>query len=86
MDKKHKRKELTGKVISDKMDKTRTIVVERRERHKLYKKVIRKLSKFKAHDEKNETNIGDIIKIEETRPISKEKRWRVKEIIERSKI
>ncbi len=78
---KNKRKELTGKVISDKMDKSRTVVVERKERHKLYKKVIRKLSKFKVHDEKNETNIGDIIKIEETRPISKEKRWRVREIL-----
>lgn len=86
MDKKNKKRELTGKIISDKMDKTRVVEVERRERHKLYKKVIRKLSKFKAHDEKNETNIGDVIKMEETRPISKEKRWRVKEVIERSKI
>lgn len=83
---KNKKKELTGKIISDKMDKTRVVEVERRERHKLYKKVIRKLSKFKAHDEKNETKMGDVIKMEETRPISKEKRWRVKEVIERSKI
>lgn len=82
----NKKKELTGKIISDKMDKTRVVEVERRERHKLYKKVIRKLSSFKAHDEKNETKMGDVIKMEETRPISKEKRWRVKEVIERSKI
>lgn len=81
-----KKKQLIGKVVSDKMDKTRVIQIERRERHKLYKKVITKRTKVKMHDEKNETKVGDIVEIMETRPLSREKRWRLVKVIERAKI
>ncbi|MEO0295538.1 MAG: 30S ribosomal protein S17, partial [candidate division WOR-3 bacterium] len=77
-------KEFTGIVVSDKMDKTVVVLVERRVRHPLYKKEIKKRKKFYAHDEKNECKIGDKVKIMETRPLSKLKRWRVVEIIERA--
>jgi len=73
-----------GKVVSNKMDKTIVVSVERMFPHPLYKKRIKKTTKFKAHDEKNECNIGDLVKIVETRPISREKVWRVAEIIERA--
>jgi len=76
-----KRKERIGKVTSNKMDKTVVVVVETRRRHPLYKKVVTHSSSFKAHDEKNECNIGDIVKMVETRPLSKDKRWRVIEIL-----
>ncbi len=79
-----KRKEFTGVVVSDKMDKTRVVLVERRVRHPLYKKEIKKRKKFYAHDENNECRIGDKVKIMDTRPLSKLKRWRIVEIIERA--
>lgn len=81
-----KRKVFVGTVVSDKMDKTVVVVVERLVRHPLYKKVIRKRSKFYAHDEHNECRVGDIVEIMETRPLSKLKRWRVVRIIQRAKV
>ena len=78
---KGKRKTRTGTVISDKMYKSVVVVVESRRRHPLYKKVVRHISKFKAHDEDNACKVGDVVKIIETRPLSKDKRWRVAEII-----
>jgi len=79
------RKTRTGKVVSDKMDKTIVVAVETRVPHKLYKKIIKRTYKLKAHDENNECGIGDTVKVMETRPISKEKRWRLVEIIEKAK-
>jgi small subunit ribosomal protein S17 len=81
----NKRKERVGLVVSDKMDKTVTVIVERKTRHPLYKRVIKKTKKFKAHDEDNKCQEGDKVKIMETRPLSKTKRWRVVEIIEKAK-
>ena len=81
-----KRKIRTGKVISDRMDKTVVVLVETLRRHPLYKKVVRYTSKFKAHDETNACKVGDIVKIVETRPLSKEKRWRVVEIISKKEV
>ena len=80
-----KRKQIIGKVISAKMDKTAVIELERLMMHSLYKKLVRKTKHVKTHDEKNECSIGDIVKIEETRPLSKEKRYRLVEIIEKAK-
>jgi small subunit ribosomal protein S17 len=80
-----KRKTVVGKVVSNKMDKTVSVTVERRYRHPLYGKTIKRTSKFMAHDEKNECKIGDIVRIMETRPISHLKRWRLVEIVERVK-
>ena len=74
-----------GIVVSDKMDKSRVIAVKRQIQHSLYKKFIRKTSKFMVHDEKNESHVGDTIKIIETRPLSRRKRWRLLEIIEKAK-
>jgi small subunit ribosomal protein S17 len=79
------RKTRTGKVVSDKMDKTIVVLVERRVRHPLYKKIVRRTYKLKSHDENNECNIGDTVKVMETRPLSKDKRWRLVEIIEKAK-
>ncbi len=79
------RKEKIGKVVSNKMDKSITVAVERRVKHAMYGKFISKTTKLMAHDEKNECNPGDTVKISETRPLSKNKRWRVVEIIERAK-
>ena len=76
-----KRKTRFGRVVSDKMDKTVVVLVETPKRHPLYKKVIRKMTKFKAHDEKNECRVDDMVRIVETRPLSAQKRWRVAEII-----
>ena len=76
-----KRKVREGLVVSDKMDKTVVVAVETRKVHPLYKKAIRVTKKYKAHDENNDCKIGDKVKIVETRPLSKEKRWRVTEII-----
>jgi len=73
-----------GKVVSDKMNKTIVVAVEAKVRHPLYNRTITKTKKFKAHDENNECQIGDRVKIMETRPLSKEKRWRLVEIIERA--
>jgi len=74
-----------GKVVSDKMQKTVVVAIERLIQHPLYKKGIKRTVKFKAHDENNEAHIGDTVKIVQTRPLSKEKCWRVVEIIERAK-
>ena len=82
---KGKRKEFTGVVVSDKMQKTIVVVVNRLVRHSTYSKTIRSKEKFKAHDENNDAHIGDTVKIAETRPMSKDKRWRLVEIIERAK-
>ncbi len=79
-----KRKTLSGVVSSDKMDKTIVVMVNRLVRHPVYKKYIRKRTKVKAHDEKNECHIGDKVLLVETRPLSKDKRWRVREILERA--
>lgn len=85
MTERNERKIRTGKVVSDKMDKTVVVAIERLVQHKLYKKPMKKTTKFKAHDENNESRIGDTVSIMETRPLSKEKRWRVVEIIDRAK-
>ena len=79
------RKTRIGKGVSDKMDKTITVAIEDHVKHPLYGKIVKKTVKFKAHDEKNECGIGDTVKIMETRPISKDKRWRLVEIIEKAK-
>ncbi len=79
------RKVLRGKVVSDKMDKTVVVLVERVFRHPLYKKTVIRSKKYKAHDENNECRIGDIVEIVETRPLSKDKYFRVSKIIERAK-
>ncbi|MEW5783711.1 MAG: 30S ribosomal protein S17 [Bacillota bacterium] len=81
-----KRKVRTGRVVSDKMDKTRVIAVERMTRHPLYGKTIRRTKKYKFHDEANESRVGDLVKIMETRPLSKDKHWRLVEIMERSQL
>lgn len=79
------RKTIVGQVVSDKMDKTRVIKVERYVRHPLYKKFVKKSSKFMAHDEKNESHVGDIVSLMETRPLSRHKRWRLVKVIEKAK-
>ena len=79
-----KRKTLVGVVSGDKMDKTVIVAVNRLVLHPVYKKYIRKKKKVKAHDERNECHVGDKVLLTETRPLSKEKRWRVKEILERA--
>lgn len=76
----------TGTVVSDKMDKTVVVLVESLRRHRLYKKVVKHTSKFKVHDPENTCKIGDVIKIVETRPLSKDKRWRVMEIVRRKEV
>ena len=79
------RKTRVGKVVSDKMDKTVVVIVEDRVAHKTYKKIIGRTYRLKAHDENNECGVGDIVRVMETRPLSKDKRWRVVEIVEKSK-
>ncbi|MDY3739127.1 MAG: 30S ribosomal protein S17 [Selenomonadaceae bacterium] len=74
-----------GKVVSDKMDKTVVVAIQDLEQHELYKKAVKKTVKFKAHDENNDAHVGDTVSIMETRPLSKDKRWRVVEIVERAK-
>ena len=81
-----RRKQMVGRVTSNKMDKTVVVEVERTARHPLYGKVLRRVKKYKAHDEGNECQIGDLILMIESRPLSREKRWRVVEIIERAVI
>ena len=76
-----KRKAKVGRVVSDKMDKTIVVSVERLARHRIYKRVIRLTSKFKVHDERNEAHVGDTVRIEEARPLSATKRWRLTEIV-----
>ena len=79
------RKVRVGKVVSDKMDKTVVVAIANRVAHPLYKKIVGRTYKLKAHDEKNECGIGDTVKVMETRPLSKDKRWRVVEIVEKAK-
>ncbi len=79
-------KVFTGRVVSDKMNKTRVAAVMRTTRHPLYGKIIRRTKKYKFHDEHNETHTGDMVKIAETRPLSKDKKWRLVEIIKRSQL
>jgi len=79
------RKTRIGKVVSDKMDKTITVAVETRVPHPLYKKIIKRTYKLKAHDENNECGSGDTVRVMETRPLSKDKRWRLVEVIEKAK-
>ena len=79
------RKERVGKVVSNKMQKTITVTVDRKVKHPIYGKFVNKTTKFKAHDEKNEAGIGDTVRIMETRPLSKNKRWRLVEIVEKAK-
>ena len=79
------RKTRVGKVVSDKMDKTVVVIVEDRVAHKTYKKIIGRTYRLKAHDENNECGVGDIVRVMETRPLSKDKRWRLVEIIEKAK-
>ncbi|EGY52493.1 30S ribosomal protein S17 [Neisseria shayeganii] len=76
---------LQGKVVSDKMDKTVTVLIERKVKHPLYGKVIRRSSKIHAHDEQNQFSVGDVVLVEESRPLSKTKSWKVKELIEKAK-
>ena len=79
------RKTRTGKVTSNKMDKTIVVAIENHVKHPLYGKIVKKTYKLKAHDEKNECNIGDTVKVMETWPLSKDKRWRLVEIIEKAR-
>lgn len=79
------RKTRTGVVRSNKMDKTITVTVERKVKHPIYGKFVKKTTSFHAHDEKNECTVGDIVKIMETRPLSKTKRWRLVEVVEKAK-
>ena len=85
MTERNMRKVKVGKVVSDKMDKTMVVAVEDSVKHPLYKKIVKRTKKLKAHDEKNECKIGDRVEIMETRPLSKDKRWRLVNIIERAK-
>jgi len=85
METRNLRKERTGVVFSNKMDKTITVAVKWKEKHPIYGKFVNKTKKYHAHDDKNECNIGDTVRIMETRPLSKLKRWRLTEIIERVK-
>lgn len=80
----NRRKERVGKIVSNKADKTVVVLAERKVKHPVYGKFLRKSTKFMAHDEKNECNIGDVVKIMETRPLSAKKRWRLVQILERA--
>ncbi len=81
----NERKERIGKVLSNKMQKTITVAVDRKVKHPIYGKFVNKTTKFKAHDETNSAGIGDLVRIMETRPLSKDKRWRLVEIVEKAK-
>ena len=85
MEERNLRKTRVGKVVSDKMDKTIVVAVEDHVKHPLYKKIVKRTYKLKAHDEQNECKIGDTVKVMETRPLSKDKRWRIVEIMEKAK-
>ena len=85
MEERNLRKTRVGKVICDKMDKTIVVAVEDHVKHPLYKKIVKRTYKLKAHDENNECGIGDKVKVMETRPLSKDKRWRLVEIIEKAR-
>ena len=84
MEEHKKRKTYIGQVVSDKMDKTAVLAVTRRIPHAKYSKTIKRTTKFKVHDEKNECKVGDVVRFIETRPLSKEKRWKVLEIVEKA--
>lgn len=84
-DKRANKRTLTGRVVSDKMDKTVTVLVERRVKHELYGKVITRSKKYHAHDEKNEFHQGDMVTIEECRPLAKTKAWRVIQLVEKAR-
>ena len=84
MEERNLRKVMIGTVVSNKMDKTVVVAVQTSERHKIYSKIQKKTYKLKAHDENNECQIGDRVKVMETRPLSKDKRWRVVEIVEKA--
>jgi small subunit ribosomal protein S17 len=86
MSERNDRRTLVGKVVSDKMDKSIVIAVETYKKHDLYHKRIKHTKKFKAHDENNEARIGDVVKVMETRPISKDKRWRLIQVVEKAVI
>ena len=79
----HKRKALLGEVVSNRMHKTITVMVERRVRHPIYERVIKRSKKYHAHDERNQCRMGDVVRIVETRPLSRTKRWRLQEIVRR---
>lgn len=81
-----RRKQLIGVVVGNKMDKTAVVSVERRMRHPLYRKIIRRTKKYKVHDAQNSANLGDIVRIVETRPMSKEKRWRIAEVLSKGNV
>lgn len=83
MEERNMRKVRIGKVVSDKMDKTAVIVIDNLVRHPLYGKIMKRSKKFKAHDEENQCRVGDKVRVMETRPLSKDKRWRIIEILER---
>lgn len=85
MEERNLRKVRVGKVVSNKMDKTIVVAVEDHVKHPLYKKIVKRTYKLQAHDENNECNIGDTVKVMETRPLSKNKRWRLVEIMEKAK-
>jgi small subunit ribosomal protein S17 len=85
MEERKERKERIGKVVSNKMQKTITVAVDRKVKHPIYGKFVNRTTKFKAHDEANTAGIGDTVKIMETRPLSKDKRWRLVEIVEKAK-
>ena len=85
MEERNLRKTRVGRVVSNKMDKTIVVAIEDRVKHPLYKKIVDRTYKLKAHDENNEFNIGDRVKVMETRPLSKDKRWRLVEIVEKAK-
>lgn len=85
MEERNLRKTRVGKVVSDKMDKTIVVAIEDHVKHPLYKKIVKKTYKLKAHDENNECGIGDTVKVMETRPLSKDKRWRLVSVIEKAK-
>lgn len=85
MEERNLRKTRTGKVVSDKMNKTIVVAVEDHVKHPLYKKIVKRTYKLKAHDEQNECRVGDTVRVMETRPLSKDKRWRLVEIIEKAK-
>ena len=85
MEERNLRKTRTGKVVSNKMQKTIVVAVEDHVKHPLYKKIVKRTYKLKAHDENNECNIGDTVKVMETRPLSKDKRWRLVKVLEQAK-
>ena len=85
MSERNMRKTVVGKVVSDKMDKTIVVAIQDNVRHPLYNKIVKKTYKLKAHDENNECGIGDTVRVMETRPLSKDKRWRLVEIMEKAK-